>query len=119
MEISLVLTMIAVFTSVALVVGSLTYVGMERSSSQNRRLRDRPHQPGADLTRLNEAPGKVLSKLGTFIPKSPKTMGKLQRRLALAGLYKGLHVVWGQAGDPRRCDRFLWHRGLPSGSLVG
>jgi tight adherence protein C len=99
MEISLVLTMIAIFTSVALVAGSLTYVSLERSSPQTRRLRDllRPRsarQGGtSDLTKLNEAPGKVLSKIGTFIPKSPKTMGKLQRRLALAGLYKGSHAV--------------------------
>ena len=100
MEMSLVLTMIAIFTSVALVVGSLTYVSLERSSPQTRRLRDllRPrsarHAGASDLTKLNEAPGKVLSKIGTFIPKSPKTMGKLQRRLALAGLYKGSHAVW-------------------------
>lgn len=99
MEISLVFTMIAIFTSVALVVGSLTYVGLERSSPQTRRLRDllRPRSAttagGSDLTRLNEAPGKVLSKIGTFIPKSPKTMSALQRRMALAGLYKGSHPV--------------------------
>jgi len=100
MEMSLVLTMIAIFTSVALVAGSLTYVSLERSSPQTRRLRDllRPRSArlagASDLTKLNEAPGKVLSKIGTFIPKSPKTMGKLQRRLALAGLYKGSHAVW-------------------------
>ena len=99
MEISLALTMIAIFTSVALVAGSLTYVGMERSSSQNRRLRDllRPRSArlaGSDLTKLNEAPGKMLSRIGTFIPKSPKEMSKLQRRLALAGLHKGSHAVW-------------------------
>ena len=100
MEFSLALTMIAIFTSVALVAGSLTYVTIERSSSQTRRLRDllRPRsarQAGAsDLTRLNEAPGKTLSTIGTFIPKSPKTMSQLQRRLALAGLYKGSHAVW-------------------------
>jgi tight adherence protein C len=99
MEISLALTMIAIFASVALVAGSLTYVSMERSSSQNRRLRDllRPQSlrkaAPTELTRTTEAPGKVLSKLGTFIPKSPKTMGRLQRRLALAGKYKGSHVV--------------------------
>ena len=99
MEISLVLTMIAIFTSVALVAGSLTYVGLERSSPQTRRLRDllRPRSGtqvgGSELTRLNEAPGKVLSKVGTFIPKSPKTMSALQRRMALAGLYKGSHPV--------------------------
>jgi tight adherence protein C len=99
MDINLGLTMIAIFTSVALVVGSLTYVGLERSSSQTRRLRDllRPHsarQAGSsELTRLNEAPGKVLSKIGTFIPKSPKAMSKLQRHLALAGLHKGSHAV--------------------------
>jgi len=99
LEISLALTMIAIFASVALVAGSLTYVTIERSSPQTRRLRDllRPRsarEVGSDLTKLNEAPGKVLSKIGTFIPKSPKTMGKLQRRLALAGLYKGSHAVW-------------------------
>jgi tight adherence protein C len=99
MEVSLALTMIALFISVALMVGSLTYVGMERSSSQTRRLRDllKPRAAraaaGGDLTKVSEAPGKVLSKIGTFIPKSPKTMNTLQRRLALAGYHKGSHAV--------------------------
>jgi len=98
MEISLALTMLAIFASVALVAGSLTYVSLERSSSQTRRLRDllRPRtarEKGSELTQLNEAPGKVLGALKTFVPKSPKEMNKLQRRLALAGLYKGSHAI--------------------------
>ena len=104
MEISLVLTMIGVFTSVALVAGSLTYVTLERTSPQSRRLRDflrprsaRPETP--NLTRLNEAPGRVLSKIRTFIPKSPKEMSKLQRRLALAGMYKGSDAVMYALGE--------------------
>jgi tight adherence protein C len=98
MEISLALTMIAVFVSVAFAAGSLTYVGMSRSSSDTRRVRDLLRPSGtragsSNVTRRHEAPGKVLSKIGTFTPKSPKTMSGLQRRLALAGLYKGSYAV--------------------------
>lgn len=98
MEISFTLALVALFASVALVAGSLTYVQLERSSPQRRRIRDllRPrstrHQQSG-LTQLNQAPGRVLSAIGTFIPKSPKHMSKLQRRLALAGLYDGKHAV--------------------------
>jgi tight adherence protein C len=99
MEISLALTLVAIFTSVALVAGSLAYVTIERSSPQARRLRDllqpRSTRQGGktDLTRMNEAPGKALSKIGTFIPKSPKAMNKVQRRLALAGRYRQADVI--------------------------
>ena len=95
MDISLALTLIAVFTSVALMAGSLTSATLERSSPQARRIRDllRPRAARADasdLTRGSDQPGKVLSKLQTFVPKSPKAMSKLQRRLAMAGMYKNM-----------------------------
>ena len=99
MEITLTLTLVAVFTSVALVAGSLTYARLEHSSPQRRRFRNllRPRgerqSTSSDLTQRNPAPGRVLSRIGTFIPKSPKNMNKLQRRMALAGLYQGSHAV--------------------------
>jgi tight adherence protein C len=98
MEISLALTLIAVFTSVALVAGSLTSVTLERTSPQTRRIRDllRPRSArteAAELTKTGDQPGRVLGRLKTFVPKSPKAMGKLQRRLALAGLYKTSHAI--------------------------
>ena len=40
MDITLALTLIAVFASVALVSGSLTYVSLERSSPTRRRIQD-------------------------------------------------------------------------------
>lgn len=104
MEISLTLTMIALFASVALIVGSLTYVTLEKSSSQNRRLRDllqprSERRANSELTQQHEAPGAVLAKLRTFIPRSPKDMSKIQRRLALAGLYKGSHAILYALGE--------------------
>jgi tight adherence protein C len=98
MEFSLALTLTAIFACVALVSGSLAYATLERSSPARRRLKDLL-QPAArrtaasELTQLNEAPSPVLVKIATFIPKSPKEMSKLQRRLALGGYYKGSHAV--------------------------
>ena len=104
MEIGLSLTLVAVFTSIALVTGSLTYVRLERSAPQRRRIRDllRPRADrhrNSGLTQRNQAPGRVLSRIGTFIPKSPKSMSKLQRRLALAGMYQGSHAVIYSLGE--------------------
>src|SRR5262245_31898180 len=96
-EISLTYAFVALFASVALVTGSLTYVALERSSPARRRIRDllRAAAPGSlegDLMRVN-APGPALQKVQRFIPKSPKEMSKLQRRLAIAGFHKSSHAV--------------------------
>lgn len=132
MEISLALTMIAIFASVALISGSLTFVTLERSSPERRRLRDllqprSARRVSSDLTQLNQTPGRVLSKLGTFIPKSPKNMSKIQRRLALAGLYKGSHavmyglseIVGGLLGFLIPVVIFGWSRGIIFAVLGG
>ena len=91
-------TLIAVFASVALIAGSLTYVGLERSSPTRRRIRDllQPalrRLPGADVTQLYDAPTAFVKKIENLIPKSPKEMNKLQRRLAAAGIHKRSTVV--------------------------
>jgi tight adherence protein C len=102
-DFSLLVTLAAVFISVALVVGSLTYVGLERSSVVRRRLRDLS-TPGGDGRRrevttsggtleLSMADDPAVKRVTRFVPKSPKEMKKVQRRLAVAGLHKPKHVA--------------------------
>jgi tight adherence protein C len=93
------LTLVAVFVSVALFVGSLTYVGLERSSPVRRRVRglQRATTGGADYENSiqGDAPttAPIVKKVTTFIPKSPKQMSRVQRRLAMAGFYKPKHIA--------------------------
>jgi len=106
MDVSLSITIVAVFLSVALVAGSLTYVGLERSSVVRRRLKDlrepprRRDESGApvalDFT-LSDAP--IVKRVTTFIPKSPKEMRRLQRRLAVAGLHEPKHLALYVTGE--------------------
>ena len=94
------LTLVAVFVSVALFVGSLTYVGLERSSPVRRRIRglQGTGSPSADHehSALGDAPttAPIVKKVTTFIPKSPKQMSKVQRRLAMAGFYRPKHIAF-------------------------
>jgi tight adherence protein C len=45
---------------------------------------------------LGDAPANapIVKRIRTFIPKSPKQMTRVQRRLALAGLHKPKHIVY-------------------------
>jgi tight adherence protein C len=94
------LTLVAVFVSVALFIGSLTYVGLERSSPVRRRIRglrgSGSQSADHESSALGNAPttAPIVKKVTTFIPKSPKQMSKVQRRLALAGLYKPKHIAY-------------------------
>jgi tight adherence protein C len=130
-EITLLPALVALFTSVALVVGSLTYVSLERSSPIRRRMRDvlRPADARAiegDLMRVI-APGATLKKVQRFIPKSPKEMSKLQRRLAIAGYHKpGQAVAYSIAEVAGALVGFLipilifgWSKGLIYAVLAG
>jgi tight adherence protein C len=99
MDISLAITLSAVFLSVALITGSLTYVGFERSSAVRRRVRDLSRKgsspvaaPGALDQSLRDDP--MLKRITTFIPKSPKEMTRIQRRLAVAGLHGAKYVAF-------------------------
>ena len=94
------LTLVAVFVSVALFVGSLTYVGLERSSPVRRRIRGLRGSGSQSADHENSALGNapttapIVKKVTTFIPKSPKQMSKVQRRLAMAGFYKPKHIAF-------------------------
>jgi tight adherence protein C len=97
-DMSLQLTLVAVFVSVALLVGSLTYVGLERTSPVRRRVRNLERERSAldpEQSALEDAAisAPVVKKVTTFIPKSPKQMTNVQRRLALAGFHKPRHIA--------------------------
>ena len=92
------IALVAVFISVALFVGTVTYVGMERSSAVRRRIRGLQGPGGAtdpENSALENAAlsSPIVKKVTTFIPKSPKQMTRVQRRLALAGLHKPKHIA--------------------------
>jgi tight adherence protein C len=99
-DMTLTLTLLAVFLSVALLTGSVTYASLDRSSPVRRRLRALQTPSGA--TALGRAPSAlegslaaspIVRKVTTFVPKSPKEMNRLQRRLAVAGLHKPRHLA--------------------------
>src|SRR5687767_6443045 len=99
MDISLPVTLAALFLSVALLTGTLVNVGLEHASPVRRRLRGLRGTPGATRvdgkpSALDESPmaNPIVKRVMTFVPKSPKEMSKVQRRLAMAGLHKPRHV---------------------------
>lgn len=93
MEPSLILAIVGVFTCVAVLTGMLTSTILERQSAGNRRFKEvmrsvssRTASPAASLIGTT-APAPIVKTLSRFLPKSPKDMGRLQRRLATAGLH--------------------------------
>jgi len=94
---ALTLALVGVFFAVALVAGSATYLTFERQSaaSLRRRLSGTPEPSVADgeSPMDTEQATTAMRKVATFIPKSPKEMTKLQRRLAAAGYHKASHAL--------------------------
>jgi len=92
---SLALTLTAVFLSVALAFGSIATFALTQNAPGRKRLRRIAGRGGASLAIDRNAfaltpsltPG--LQRLAMFIPKSPKEMSRLQKRMAKAG-YHGL-----------------------------
>ena len=99
-DLMLVMALVATFGCVALVTGSLAHAGFDRSSALRRRLGTvRPSAGGeshestpAEFALVPSA--SALRKLKTFIPRSPREMNRLQRRLAQAGFHRPAHVAW-------------------------
>lgn len=98
MPIQLLLALVGVFAAVALAAGGATYLAYERQASASLRRR-LSFTPGAtrDLAIENpmdtEQATEAMKKVATFIPKSPKDMTKLQRRLAAAGYHEAHHAL--------------------------
>jgi tight adherence protein C len=86
----LTLALIAVFASVALLTGGVTSLVLARTAPGRKRLFDSPAQKPttgvlADAQSLTDTADPRLQRMSRIIPKSPREMGRLQRRLANAG----------------------------------
>ena len=88
------LTLLAVFLSVALLSGSVTAFVVSHSAPGRRRLRHMGAATGGELIKdssrsLIPSVTPTMQRLASFIPKSPKEMSRVQKRMAQAG-YHGL-----------------------------
>jgi tight adherence protein C len=89
---SLLLPIVLLFVSIALLTGVGTSAVLARSAPERRRLRELAFAGGGGDTAdgqpigLFERPDPRLERVARALPKSPKEMGRLRRRLALAGI---------------------------------
>jgi tight adherence protein C len=86
----LMLALVAVFASVALLTGAAASTVLARTGTGRRRLFALQQPVGQAAVAggvLMDAPSARDSKQSTYVPKSPKEMTRLQRRLAEAGFH--------------------------------
>ncbi len=92
----LTIALIALFASVAALAGAATSALLGRSAPGRRRLLalggDTQHELLIRDPLLVDGPTQEQEKFAKYIPKSPKDMSRLQRRLAMAG-YHGYQAV--------------------------
>jgi tight adherence protein C len=101
MDPTLALALAAVFAAVAMIAGSVTYIALERSAlspirqrlQASARVRPVSSEGGALTGDEDETESELLKKLTTFVPRSPRSMGMIRRRLALAGYHKASHAA--------------------------
>ena len=89
----LILPIALLFVSIAVLTGLGASAALSRSAPERRRLREMVYAGGGVETlelqqagRLIDKPDPRLERLAAALPKSPKEMGRLRRRLALAGI---------------------------------
>ena len=87
MPTELAIAIATVFVAVALAVASTTAWWLNRRTVEQKRLRRLSPSTGVVLEsqRLTELPDPILARLSRMVPKSPKDMSRLQRRLTRAG----------------------------------
>jgi tight adherence protein C len=85
----LIITLIAVFATVALVSGALASTVLSRTAPERRRLRQftGPHAVGTkpDTLQLMDSPPPALKRLSNVLPAASGDVSRLRRRLAAAG----------------------------------
>src|SRR5688572_11924094 len=85
----LVLAIVGIFTAVAVALSAAGMLWLQRTAPEQRRLRTLTHPAVSglvmDTPRLTESPDPGLARLSKLMPKSPKEMSQLQRRLTRAG----------------------------------
>jgi tight adherence protein C len=89
MDASLLIPLVAIFGSVAIICGTLASLVLSQTAPGLRRLRSLGMPKGSTLalesSPLVDSPNPSLQRLAALVPKSPKEMGRIQRRLATAG----------------------------------
>ncbi len=90
MTASLTIALVLVFISVAIMSALVASVILTRTSTERRRLREMVAAGtggllGISKISLSDAPDKMVKRVSGFVPKSPKEMGRLQRRMVRAG----------------------------------
>ena len=87
---TLTISLAAVFICVAMASGLAASRVLSWSAPERKRLRDMTSEAPSDLLRdatLVDTPNPALRRLSMALPKSPKEMGRLRRRLGAAGYY--------------------------------
>ena len=95
----LLLAVVGVFVTVAVIASTTMSWALTRNSPEKRRLRaiGQPSAASAlvmNAPRLSAVPDPALTKLSRMLPKSPKAMSQLGRRLTQAGYPSFRAVVW-------------------------
>ena len=97
MDMTITLTLVAVFACVALLTGSVATLAVQGAEPGRRRIKELLGRPTervqADAGLLANAPTAAITRISSFVPKSPKEMSRIQRRLALAGFHETKHTV--------------------------
>jgi tight adherence protein C len=87
----LTIAFIALAASLALLSGAVASVALSRTAPGRRRLLQTPEGAGQSMfdqaPGLTDAPTARQQKLSAWVPKSPKEMTRLQRRMAAAGFH--------------------------------
>lgn len=100
----LTLALIALFASVAMLTGLATSAVLARNAPGRRRLlglqgAEADEDALVEGLRLTDAPTAGQRKAAAWVPKSPKEMGRLQRRLVTAGFHGFTAVILYSAAE--------------------
>jgi tight adherence protein C len=90
MTTQLLLTLLAVFGTVAIVTGSIAWTMLSRSTPGHRRLQPVQSGGGSGVIKtlaLTPEPNQFANRMATFVPRSPKGMSSLRRRFVRAGIH--------------------------------
>ncbi len=135
MEPSILLAVIGVFACVAVVTAMVTSTLLERQSAGNKRFkevlrsvgsRSTTALPAKTLIGKTNTPTPFIKQLSTFLPKSPKDMTRLQKRLATAGFHGSVPLAVYLIGEVVLAIGFLmvpltlmgWRKGMIFGIMA-
>src|SRR5580704_4409584 len=104
MPMDLGLALAAVFVSVAVVSASAMWLVLGWSSPERRQIRrwsrDRSRVGTTPALSLTDSPSALVKRLQQVVPKSPKEMSRLRRRLTTAGCTSPLAAAVYSASEP-------------------